>query len=106
MVDPAGGATEPGVSAGDIGEDLGAEVFGGREAAFRAEAVEEVNGDLGGGVASEGFEEKGFDGEMGAVVGGAIADVGDGGPGAGGLVVVGSSDVDAIKGQGAVGVVE
>lgn len=94
------------MSAGDIGEDLGAEVFGGREAAFGAEAVEEVNGDLGGSVTGEGFEEEGFDGEMGAVVGGAIADVGDGGPGAGGAAVAGSSDIDAIEGQGAGGVVE
>ncbi len=65
---------------GDVLHDLVAEVFGGGEASFFAEAVEEAELERGAFAEIDGVEveQVGLDGEGVGAEGGAIADVGDG----------------------------
>ena len=71
-------AAEEGAGAGDVGHDLSLEGAGVVEALFLADAAEELQTDSGGRWRAEFVEQEGFDGEVAAAEGGAVADVGDG----------------------------
>ncbi len=92
-------AREEFVGGRDVTGDLEFEGFGGGEFLFGAEALPETDFDAARGKVAGVIEEMGFDGERGAIEGGADAHVGDTAVAAGLAFENGAGDVDAARGE-------